>query len=114
VTFQPTTTVDVQAPASTAVDGFGDPVEGWTPVADNQPAAYAERRKRVWDPVTSRAGTVTWGEALLPAHVQVAVGHRLLDRTSGRVHHVTHVQRPQNLVIPGGFLRVELEDPSPS
>lgn len=111
MTFMPTTTMAVES-ATSGTDDYGDPTEAWTEVAGSPVrAAFAERRKKVYDPASGRSGTLTYGEALLPAALQVTEGMRLTDLTTGEVHHVTHVHRPQNLVMPGAFLRVETEDP---
>lgn len=110
MSFIPTTKVDLEAPTVTQ-DAYGDDVDAWTAVEEALPAAYAQRRKRVWDPVERRAETVVWGEFLLPSRLEVAEGHRLRDQTSGLTHHVRHVHRPQNIVAPGAFLRVEVTAP---
>lgn len=110
--FFPTTTMTVER-SVVAQDGWGDDTHTWAPIdgGTRVSAAYAERRKHVYDPASGRAGTVTWGEALLPVHLEVVEGDRLLDHTSGEYHHITHVQRPQNIAFPGSMLRVETNDP---
>lgn len=112
MSFVPTTKMDLEEATSTE-DSYGDDVETWTLVEAGLPAAYAERRTRLWDPVEQRAETTHWGEALLPSRVAVKAGQRLRDQTSGLVHHVRHVHRPQNVVAPGAFLRVEVTAPEP-
>ena len=112
MSFVPTTKMDLEEPTTTT-DAYGDEVESWDLVEGDLPAAYAERRTRLWDPVEQRAEATHWGEALLPSRVDVRKGHRLKDQTSGLIHHVRHVHRPQNVVAPGAFLRVEVTAPEP-
>ena len=110
MTFRATTTVLVES-ATLSTDDYGDETETWAAVTGAPvPAAFAERSKKVYDPASGRLGSLTYGEALLPASLAVTEGMRLTDQTSGEVHHVTHVHRPQNLIYPGGFLRVETTD----
>ena len=110
MSFVPTTKMDLEEP-STTEDSFGDDVETWAAVEAGFFASYAERRKRVWDPVERRAETIVWGEVLLPARLDVKEGQRLKDHRSGLVHHVRHVHRPQSAVAPGALLRVEVTAP---
>lgn len=107
-TFAPTTVFQLQKP-TVGQDEYGDPENSYATETPDVPATIAERRRRFWDPTSGREETITHHEALIPGHVHVRAGYRVLEPSTGRTLHVVHVHRPQNIVFPGAVARLELE-----
>lgn len=110
VSFFPTTRVDVET-VTESEDSYGDAVGSWSALHANVRATITERRRRVWNPTDSRAATIVWYEGLLPGELEVPVGSRLRDRSTGVLYHVTSTRLMHSLAFPGATQRVELEVP---
>lgn len=92
----------------TGTDEFGDPVDEYARGKKSVPAHIAENKARVPDPSTGTLTIVSNHTALLPGHVKVERGTRIVDLKTETTYVVERVRRRNSFV---GFspLRLELQ-----
>lgn len=105
--FIPTTQV-MLLERSEGTDEYGDPVDEYRRGKKAVPAHIAENKAEVPDPSTGTLTIVTNHTALLPGHLQVTRGQRLVDLKTDITYVVERIRR-RNTFVGQSPVRAELQ-----
>lgn len=106
--FAVTSSVAFQAPQA-GQDEFGDDDPTFDPRDAGVGVHITERSRSVYDQASGRMLTIRYHHMLAPSYLHLGKGWRVVNEYTGEKYRVTHVARPQNLVMPGAVLSAEME-----
>lgn len=82
-----------------AVNAYGDEIDGTTAVASKIVGSVIERSRKVFDPQSGRVATVRYLIGRFPSNSAIQDGDRIKDEKTGEVFVVSALNHPTNAVM---------------